>query len=389
MAREVFRYFIVCPRGTETFAAEDIRAAGGTDIEIGQASLKYRGTVRSAYWLCLNSRVIQRVLMPIKNFEAHTPEHLYEGVRRVNWSKHMRVDQTLAVNFTTVRSAIAHTQYGALKVKDAVVDQFRDATGERPNVSKLEPDLRIHVHVERNEAEVSLDLSGESLHRRGYRMDGAQAPMKETLAAGVLLHIDLPKITAEGGAFFDPMCGSGTLAIEAGLIAIQKAPGLLRKHFGFLGWGYHDANAWAEVKAEAEARVIRDPHALKRLAPIIGTDQDGNVTRAAIGNVEAAGLRGVVHIEKRELMSVEAPAGFAKGAFVVNPPYGERLGDVKDLEPLYKNLGDLMKQKFHGWQGAILTGSPELSKCIGLKTRARIPLWNGPIECRLLRYDLY
>jgi 23S rRNA (guanine2445-N2)-methyltransferase / 23S rRNA (guanine2069-N7)-methyltransferase len=238
-----------------------------------------------------------------------------------------------------------------------------------------------------DEATVSLDLSDESLHLRGYREEGASAPLKENLASAILALAEWKEMAAQGGAFMDPMCGSGTLPLEAALIASNRAPGLLRRHFGFLGWLGHVPGAWKRLLEEARDAEIRDP---KKLPPIVGYDQDFRAVRIALANLERAGLRGRVHIEKRELAGcVPVASRSGAGVIAMNPPYGERLGEVEELKPLYRSMGDLFKQKFKGWRGYVFTGSPELAKEVGLKASRRFPLYNGPIECRLLKYELY
>jgi len=267
-------------------------------------------------------------------------------------------------------------------VKDAIVDQFRVVRGSRPSIDPIRPDVRVNVYLHQDEATVSLDLSGDSLHKRGYRMNGAQAPLKENLAAALLMLAGWPQ--AEGRCFLDPMCGSGTLPIEAALMAADIAPGLGREYFGFLGWQGHVPALWKRLKQEAQSKIIQDS---KKIPKIVGYDSDFRVVRTAIACIEAAGLRGKVHIEKRDLSLCEAVG--KQGVLIVNPPYGERLGETESLKGLYQGLGDLLKKKFTGWEGYIFTGNSELAKCIGLKAARKTVLYNGAIECRLLKYELY
>jgi 23S rRNA (guanine2445-N2)-methyltransferase / 23S rRNA (guanine2069-N7)-methyltransferase len=249
--------------------------------------------------------------------------------------------------------------------------------------------VRVNVYLHDDVATVSIDLSGDSLHRRAYRERGGAAPLKENLAAAILLLADWPRLAAEGAPFLDPMCGSGTLPIEAAMMAAHIAPGRARPYFGFLGWRGHDAGLWARLRAEAAEREIRDA---KRLPPVHGYDAAAAAVRAALANVERAGLRGRVHVEKRELMRCEPVVVRGRspraGILVVNPPYGERLGEVEALGELYATLGDLLRRKFAGWTGYVLSGNPALSKRIGLRTTRRHVLYNGAIECRLLVYPI-
>jgi 23S rRNA (guanine2445-N2)-methyltransferase / 23S rRNA (guanine2069-N7)-methyltransferase len=388
---DIHRFFATTAKHMEPLLGAELSQLGGVSkVEESRAGVFFEGTLEAAYRACLWSRIANRVLLPLRTFPAPTPEKLYGGVKGIKWSDHLTARQTLAVDFSASRSEITHTHYGALKVKDAVCDQFRSNTGERPSVAVNEPDIRINVYINDNTATVSLDLSGESLHARGYREQGALAPLKENLAAAILAFAGWEQAAAQGASFLDPMCGSGTLPIEAALIAARRAPGLSRRYFGFLGWQGHVPALWQRIKAEAEELQIRDP---KKLPPIVGYDEDFRAVRAALGNVERAGMRGFVHIEKRALADVIVPATRESarplGVAIVNPPYGERLGEVEELKPLYEAIGDTFKQKLKGWNGFVFTGSPDLAKVVGLKASRRYPLFNGPIECRLLRYELY
>lgn len=383
-------FFATTAKGMESLLAQELRDLGAEKVEETRAGVKFQGEIQTAYKACMHSRIANRILLPLERFHAPDPEKLYGKVKSIRWDLHMGTHQTLAVDFTSTRSGITHTHYGALKVKDAIVDQFRSKTGERPSIQIHRPDIRINVYVHEDEATVSLDLSGESLHRRGYREDGGEsahaAHLKENLAAAILLTAKWPEVAAQGGAFLDPMCGSGTLPIEAAHIAMKRAPGLGRNHYGFLGWKQHDRAAWRRIVGEAERAVIQDR---KLLPTIVGFDRDSRAIRIANENIEKAGVRGWVHVERGDFETAAPPSGCEKGIIVINPPYGERLGEVEELKPLYKQMGDSFKQKFKGWSGFIFTGSPELAKVIGLKAQRRHILYNGPIECRLLEYQLY
>lgn len=367
----------------ETISAECAKPAKIGAAEV--AGVKCEGDLEFAYRVCLYSRIANRVLLPLKKFAAPTPEKLYGGAKSIKWSDHMGVNDTFAIDFSSTKSAITHTQYGALKTKDAICDQFRSNTGQRPSVDTLTPSIRINVYVLNDEATISLDLSGSSLHQRGYRQEERLAPMKENLACAVLKLLKWDEISAEKGALVDPMCGSGTLVIEAALMATQTAPGSMRKYFGFKRWKGHDGVLWDRLRDEADARRITDP---KKFQTLVGYDLDPRAIKAAWANAEAAGVREFVHFEKRELEQVETPKS-EKGVFVVNPPYGERLGEEETLKPLYRRLGDTMKKKFKGYTGGVFTGSPVLAKEVGLSAKRRHVLFNGAIECRLLQYELY
>ncbi len=382
MSSENYQFFATTPLGMETLLAQELEQMGAPSVKMVRAGAHFNGKLEIALRACLWSRIASRILLPLKTFRAENPDQLYAGVRSIHWSDHLTCNDTLAVDFSTSKSKITHSHYGALKVKDAIVDQFRTLQGSRPSVDPVRPSVRINVYLSNDEATVSLDLSGDSLHKRGYRQEGVAAPLKENLAAALLQTAGWPKDPSF--AFLDPMCGSGTLPIEAAWMAAHRAPGMTRTYFGFTGWQGHVPTLWKRLLEEARDLEIKDR---KKLPRIVGYDQDFRVVRAALENVEKAGLRGLVHIEKRDVSACERIAD--QGLLLVNPPYGERLGEVEALKPLYKGLGDLLKQKFKGWEGYIFTGSPDLAKVIGLKAARRHVLFNGPIECRLLRYELY
>ena len=351
-----------------------------------RAGVPFSGPVTAAYAACLWSRIANRVLIPIHHFPAPTPEKLYGGAKAIRWSDHMTATTTLAVDFQTSHSTITHSQFGAQKTKDAIVDQLRSVLGERPNVDLENPDIRVNVYLRNDEASLAIDLSGGSLHERGYRGEQREAPMKENLAAAILYLGGYREVLAAGGALVDPMCGSGTIPLEAAMIATNTAPGLGRKRWGFTAWKKHDAKVWEKLLAHAKSARKLDP---KKIPKIVGFDTDPTAIRAALINLESADLRGFAHFEKRELDGAEPPAGFETGLFIENPPYGERLGEEAELVPLYRRIGDTMKKKFGGWKGGIFTGSSVLAKEVGLKAGRRHVLFNGAIECRLLTYDLY
>jgi 23S rRNA (guanine2445-N2)-methyltransferase / 23S rRNA (guanine2069-N7)-methyltransferase len=376
-------FFASCPPGVADLTAAELRTCGATDLSEFKLGVQFQGSLECAYRACLWSRTASRILLPLGTFTAATPEGLYEGVASIPWHEHIAPQGTLAVDFGGASAGITHTHFGALKTKDAIVDQLRARTGERPSVELEQPDVRIDVRVDRDRATVSLDLSGESLHRRGYRARGVAAPLKENLAAAVLLRSTWPAIAAQGGELLDPMCGSGTLLIEAALLALDVAPGSLRSHFGFIGWLGHDRALWQTLLEEAAAR-----RAARAQSPVVcrGFDHDPAAVHASLENIERAGLRGVVHVERRSLEQLVRPA--ASGLLVVNPPYGERIGDQAQLQALYALLGRHLREQFEGWQAAVLTGNPPLAKLIGIKARRSHTLFNGRIECRLLRFQV-
>jgi 23S rRNA (guanine2445-N2)-methyltransferase / 23S rRNA (guanine2069-N7)-methyltransferase len=343
----------------------------------------FRGELEVAYRACLWSRVATSVLLELRSFEAATPDELYAGVHEIDWRDHLGPTATLACEFTATQSPLTHGQYAMLRTKDAIVDCLRELRGARPSIDTERADVRVHAHAQRRTVTVSVNLAGDSLHMRGYRLRGGIAPLKENLAAGILIRAGWPEIARAGGAFLDPMCGSGTIVIEAALIAHDIAPGSLRQRFGFEGWSQHDAALWQRLKAEAEERRQRS----ERRLPLRGADQDALAIRLAHENVARAGLEKKVHVERRDLERLER-IDEGPGLVCTNPPYGERLGDQRELEPLYRLLGTKLREQFVGWQAAVLTGNPPLARALGIRARRTHTVWNGPIECRLLRFEI-
>jgi 23S rRNA (guanine2445-N2)-methyltransferase / 23S rRNA (guanine2069-N7)-methyltransferase len=375
--------FATCARGLEDVLAEELRALGALRVRPARAGVSFVGGTTVAYAACLWSRTASRVLMPIGKAPAENAETLYEGVAAIAWEDHLSPDGTLAVDFATdPNPEFRNTMFGALKVKDAIVDRLRDKFGRRPSIDTLTPDLRVNVRVRAKVATVSLDLSGEALHRRGYREPGVQgeAPLKESLAAATLLLARWREAAAEGGALIDPMCGSGTLLIEGAWIAADVAPGLLRSHWGFTGWLGHDTDVWEDLLAEADERAEAG---LAALPPVLGFDSDPRSITLATANVARAGLRGRVGLEVRDVAALVAPKGAAAGLVAVNPPYGERLGDPTSALDIYRVLGERLRTELGGWRYGVLSGEATHASALGLVPDATFSLYNGPIAIRL------
>jgi len=377
--------FATTPKGLELLLADELRGLGATHAAEKLAGVEFTGDLALAYKACMWSRLANRILLPIARVPGNTPEELYAGVQTIQWDEHINPSGTLAVNFVSSQSKITHTLFGAQKVKDAIVDQLREKFGLRPNVARSKPDVSINVYLYRDLATISLDLSGESLHKRNYRLEGGAAPLKENLAAAILLRAKWPLTAKEGGTLLDPMCGSGTLLIEGAMMAGDIAPGLLRDYFGFLGWKKHNPKTWELIIKDAE---LRRENGMLKLPTIIGYDADSSAIKIAFDNIERAGLRGKVHVEKHDLSSLKALPSMQVGLIAVNPPYGERLGEESDLRGLYTCLGDKFKQEFNGWQAAVFTGNPDLGKQMGIRAKKYYPLFNGVIPCQLLLFDI-
>ena len=374
-------FFVTAAAGTADLLAAELAALGIEAAREVQGGVACEGELAGAYRACLESRIGLRVLWQLARFPAEGADALYAGVREIDWLAQLAADGTLAVDFSGSLSGVTHTQFGAQRVKDAVVDQFRERTGARPSVDRELPSVRINAHAARGAVTVAIDLSGDSLHQRGYRGGQGAAPLKENLAAAILVRAGWPAIAAAGGSFVDPMCGSGTLPIEAALIAADIAPGLLRDRFGFERWQQHDADAWAALRAAAETR--KQPGLLTP-GRIRGFDRDPVSIRDAEANAQRAGLDKRIFFQRRELAKLPA-APAPTGLVAVNPPYGERIGEAGELRALYALLGERLRDGYRDWEAAVFTGNPALGRELGINARRTHRMMNGPIECRLLR----
>ena len=378
------RYWIAtAPVGAASVLAEELAQFGAIDIRERSHDVKFQGTLEVGYRTCLWSRTATRVLLSVGSLDASSSKGLYEAMKRIDWREYLAPGATLACDCSGGNESIRHTIYGSQLLKDAVCDNLRDSTGERPNIKPERPDVLLHLHVEGPTALVSVDFSGESLHRRGYRIEGGRAPLKENVAAAVLLRAGWPAVSEQGGVLVDPMCGSGTFLSEAALIAADAAPALDRDYFGFRGWRGHDAALWDRLCTEARAR--RAARVPRRC--IWGSDADADAVRMAIENGERAGVAEWFHVEKRTLGEVSRPKSDV-GLVVTNPPYGERIGAEFGLPELYSELGGMLRERFRGWQAAVLTGNPPLARNLGIYAKRTHRFFNGTIECRLLRFDL-
>jgi 23S rRNA (guanine2445-N2)-methyltransferase / 23S rRNA (guanine2069-N7)-methyltransferase len=378
-------FFAACPRHVPDVLATELRGLGLHVTREHPAGVSFTGTLRDAYLACLASRTASRVLLTLGTIPLDTVDTMYASIRAVAWEDHLAPEGTLAFDVVGQGPAwLRHTQFAAQKAKDAIVDRFRERSGTRPSVDLSSPDLRLSLSLGRERASLGIDLSGEPLHRRGYRQSGVEAPLKENLAAALLLRCGWPAIAASGGAFVDPMCGSGTLVIEAALIAADFAPGLLRRRFGFERWLQHDAGAWNEVREATLAR--RNLESLGR-GRFRGFDRDQTAIRAALANSGRSGVGDHLLFERCELGSLrQAPE--PQGLVLVNPPYGARLEDESTLGPLYAQLGQQLMACFPGWEAGVFTGNPPLGRSLRLRAYRAHTFFNGPIECRLLRFEL-
>ncbi len=371
-------FFATTTKGLEDVLAAELAALGTHNIVPSNGGVNFSGSFRDGYKACLWLRTANRVLQPIAKFPCPSQEALYEGVYALNWDELMTPQMTLAVDANLRDSELTHSRFAALKTKDAIVDKIRDRCGERPNVETKNPDLRVNLHLARNQCTISLDLAGTGLHRRGYRRDPTIAPLKETLAAGLVALTGWDQTSH----FVDPMCGSGSLPLEAAQLATNHAAGLLSPDFGFQRWPDFNATLWQGILEEAEEAKRELPANL-----IFGSDRDKRAVDLARRNAESAGIGSRIRWSYSDFAKLEAPA--SHGTLICNPPYGERIGDEVELESFYRKIGDTLKQNWTGWTAWVFTGNLELAKRVGLKASRRIVLFNGPIECRLLKYELY
>ncbi|MCG8155120.1 bifunctional 23S rRNA (guanine(2069)-N(7))-methyltransferase RlmK/23S rRNA (guanine(2445)-N(2))-methyltransferase RlmL [Brenneria goodwinii] len=375
--------FASTARGLEELLKNELEALGAQACAVVQGGVHFQGDNRLLYQSLLWSRLASRILLPLNEFKVHSDLDLYLGVQAIDWSTIFSVDKTFAVHFTGTNEDIRNSQYGALKVKDAIVDSFSRKTGQRPDVAKQQPDIRINVFLQRDTASVALDLSGDGLHQRGYRDLAGLAPLKENLAAAIVLRSGWQK----GTPMIDPMCGSGTLLIEAAMIAADRAPGLYRTHWGFNAWLQHDAALWREVTADAQQRALQG----LRDTPsrFFGSDNDRRVIDIARANARRAGVGDLITFGVKDAAQLQNPLPDGpKGTIVSNPPYGERLDSEPALIALHNMLGRKMKSDFGGWQLSLFSASPELLSCLQLRAERQFKAKNGPLDCVQKNYQL-
>lgn len=379
------RFIATAPKHMERLLAEELVQLGAGEVSELLGGVAFHATLETAYRACLWSRVANRVLLPLAQFSAPTADALYTGVQSIPWDEHFSTTDSFAVDCNTTRSKVSHSHFAALKVKDAIADQFRSRQGIRPSVALERPAIRVNLYLSHDQATVSLDLSGESLHRRGYRSLGVSAPLKENLAAAILLRAGWPELASRGVPLLDPMCGSGTLLIEGAMMAADIAPGLLRDYWGFLGWRQHDPGVWQCLLLDAAERKERG---LAALPPIRGCDRDPQAARTGRENLAQAGLTGRIDIRNSDMARARPQEWSLPGLLVTNPPYGERLGRESDLTVLYSQLGTALREQFAGWRAAVFLANPQLGKSLGLRARKIHTLYNGAIECKLLHFEI-
>ncbi|MBE9560583.1 MAG: bifunctional 23S rRNA (guanine(2069)-N(7))-methyltransferase RlmK/23S rRNA (guanine(2445)-N(2))-methyltransferase RlmL [Proteobacteria bacterium] len=383
-------FFATCSKGVEDLVQKELEQLDITDTKIHTGGVAFSGEVADAYKVCLWSRVASRILLQLKEFTIESDDDLYSAIISIDWSEHFSEDNTLAIDCFSSHSIVNNSHFATLRVKDAIVDQFVQNTEQRPSIDRESPDIRINVYLSDKQCLVYLDLSGDALHKRGYRQSAGSAPLRETLAASMLYRAKWNNFYEQALPFYDPMCGSGTLLIEAAMMAANIAPGLLRKKFGFFNW-----KPFAQDKAESDRwhAALQDAEEKKQTglaaAPVIsGSDNSEQLVGIARTNIKAAGLESVIKVFLQDASKDITPYTEKQGLIVTNPPYGKRIGQVQLLRTLYHRFGLQLKKNFDGWTAVIITSEQELAKSIGLRAFRKNTLFNGALKSVLYQYKI-
>lgn len=366
-------------KGLEDVLAKELIELGANNVQIERRAVSFTGDKRMLYTANFCLRTASRVLVPIANFKAKSTDELYEQIKQLDWAQYMTAKTTFQIDATVYSDLFRHSRFITYRVKDAIVDWWMEHAGVRPSVQLTEPDIYLNVHIAGDMVTLSLDSSGESLHKRGYRVANTQAPINEALAAGMLL------LAGWNGQsdFYDPMCGSGTLLIEAALIARNIAPGIYRKGFAFEKWASFDADLFEDVSSDDSRE--RDFH-----HKIYGSDAGFYAVQAANKNIQSAGLQRDIDVKQIRIQELKLADKDTDNALVmINPPYGERLAQDKDVLRLYQDMGTTLKHQFSGANAWIISSNEEALKCVGLRPAKRIRLINGDLECLFNKYELF
>ena len=364
--------FATCPKGVEDLLAEECVQQHLSNVSTTHGGVFCQGDLEKAYRLCLWSRVASRVLLKLHEFPVSGHDDLYLGVQSIDWSSHLNSSGSFAIDVHTTHQQINNSHYATLKIKDAIADQFTQKYNHRPDVKRDRPDVRINAYIDKHNCTLYLDLSGEPLHKRGYRLQAGAAPLKENLAAAILLRAHWPQLAVQNRPLIDPLCGSATLLLEAAYMAAGIAPGLLRSYFGFINWKQHEPEIWNQIIKEAKERIDKS-----KLPRMIGVEKSYKVAEIARENIHAAGLDSVIEIKQADSVDVVRDLPDVTGLIVTNPPYGKRIGESKQLKSLYMDLGRKLKNRFPGWDVALFTASHELAKFFGLRAHHKNTLYNG------------
>jgi 23S rRNA (guanine2445-N2)-methyltransferase / 23S rRNA (guanine2069-N7)-methyltransferase len=388
--KQTSNFFATCSKGVEDLVQKELEQLEIVDTKMHTGGVAFNADIESAYKACLWSRVASRILLQLKEFTITSDDDLYNEIISVDWSEHFTQDNTLAIDCFSSHSEVTNSHYATLRVKDAIVDQFMQNTDERPSIDRENPDIRINVYLSDKQCLLYLDLSGDALHKRGYRQTAGTAPLRETLAASMLYRAKWDSFYQQGKPFCDPMCGSGTLLIEAAMMAADIAPGLLREHSGTNRWGFShwklfEQEKWLRILNEAQDR---QKSGLKNVPLICGSDNSEILVGIARTNIKAADLSSIIKVSLQDATRELNPCSEEPGLLITNPPYGKRIGQVQVLRTLYHRFGEQLKASFDGWTAVIITSEPDLAKSIGLRAFRKNTLYNGAIKSVLYQYRI-
>ncbi len=378
------QFFLSCARGLEPLAEAELNSLGASDVRPTGAGVWFGDSLEQAYRASLWSRVGSRVLLPLFETDA-TPDSLYDAAIDFDWAQHMPAGCRLKIDFSGTNGQIRDSRFGALKLKDAIVDWHRKAGLAEPSLENSEVDISLSVRLAKKRISVALDLSGEGLHRRGYRSRQGIAPLRESLAAALLMRANWPLLASQDKDLIDPMCGSGTLVIEAAFMATDRAPGLKRTGWGFDQWPGHNSDLWHKLLGEAQQRF--DTGRSRYQGRICGMDIDTRVLRVARDNASSAGIQDLVSFERGDMRQLSPPPE-TTGLIIANPPYGERLGDRAQAEELYRQFGQRLSGGFEGWQAAILAPSADFGRLLGMHSHKHYRVTNGKLDCLFYLFDI-
>jgi len=382
-------FFATCSKGVEDLVLKELELVGISQTKLHTGGVAFSGEMKLALKACLWSRVASRILLQLKAFEISSDDDLYSEIMSINWSEHFSENNTLSIDCFSSHAIVSNSHYATLRVKDAIVDQFMQNTGQRPSIDRENPDIRINVYLSDKECLLYLDLSGEALHKRGYRQSAGSAPLRETLAASMLYRAKWPDFYTQGLPFYDPMCGSGTLVIEAAMMAANIAPGLLRhtsgRKFGFSNWKLFEAEQWDEIVLDA---VSKKQKGLRSMPVICGADISEELVGISRKNIKDAGLPSFIKISLQNASKNLTPCAETAGLLVSNPPYGKRIAQVQMLRTLYHRFGQQLKIHLDGWTVAIITTEQELAKSLGLRAFRKNTLFNGALKSVLYQYKI-
>ena len=380
-------FLATCPAGVGVYLAQELEGLGAQQIVERPVGVSFEGGVGLGYRACLWSRMANRIILQLGAAPASSGDELYEATRGIDWTAHLGANGSLLVDFAGRSADIRNAQFGAQRIKDAIVDQFREKGLGRPSVDLKQPDVRVSARLSKGRLILGIDLSGESLHRRGYRLDGGVAPLRENIAAAALWAAGWPERSQRGEALLDPMCGSATLLLEGALMALDRAPGLSRQRFGFHGWVGYDEDQWRAVRSDAEERAVAVP---ANQLEIRGYDGDMQAVRRCQDNIGRLGLEDIVRIRCKDLAMVSRPThrDLSRGVLVTNPPWGERMGQRDALPHLYNALGERMSEEFDNWLAVVLTSELSLGKALGLRANKRHRFHNGRLDLHCLQFQL-